>query len=264
MIFVFVVFILTGALAGLLSGLIGIGGGVVVVPCLYYTLTTLNIPEYEIMQIVLGTSLATIAFNTLISASGHYRKKSVLMRPLKRMLPGLFVGSFVGATIAIYVSGSGLKYIFAGFEVLLGFYFFFAKSHPKPDNNNLPKSAGMALIGFLISTLSTLLGISGGVITVPMLLFYKVKTRQAIGTSAAASFVVGSIGTIAYLIYGFGRSKVDMTVGYIYLPAFLAICGGSLIVAPLAVELAHKLPTKVIKKFFAVILVIVGTIMFIK
>ena len=76
MIFVFVIFILTGALAGLLSGLIGIGGGVVVVPCLYYTLATLDIPNHEIMQIVLGTSLATIAFNTLISASGHYRKKS--------------------------------------------------------------------------------------------------------------------------------------------------------------------------------------------
>ena len=84
------------------------------------------------------------------------------------------------------------------------------------------------------------------------------------GTSAATSFVIGSIGTISYLIYGLGKSDVNMTVGYIYLPAFLAICGGSLIAAPLAVELAHKTPTKVIKKIFAVILVIVGAIMFIK
>ena len=80
------------------------------------------------------------------------------------MLPGLFVGSFIGATIAMFVSGGWLKFIFAGFEIALGIYFFFIKSKPKTDTNNLPKGPGMALIGFFISALSTLLGISGGVI----------------------------------------------------------------------------------------------------
>src|SRR3989338_2083381 len=98
MIFVLVIFILTGFLAGLLSGLIGIGGGVVVVPCLYYTLSLIGIPIEDKMQIVLGTSLATTAFNTIISSLGHHRKKSILMGTLKKMLPGLILGSVLGAT----------------------------------------------------------------------------------------------------------------------------------------------------------------------
>lgn len=264
MIFAFLIFILIGALAGLLAGLIGIGGGVVVVPSLYYTLATLKIPPAEIMQIVIGTSLATIAFNTFISSLGHYRKKSILLRPLKRMLPGLILGAMAGATIAKIVPGDNLKIIFAIFEILIGLYFIFFSPEQLADDNTLPKGFVMTLIGMGISCLSTLLGISGGVITVPTLLWFKVPMKKAVGTSATTSFIIALVGTISFLIYGIGKSTAHMTLGFIYLPAFLAICGGSLFAAPLAVELSHKLPTQVIKKIFAGVLIIVGLLMLMK
>ena len=256
-----ILFILTGLLAGLLSGLLGIGGGVVVVPCLYYTLAFHGIPHNEIMQIVLGTSLATIAFNTFLSSSGHWRKRAVLMRPLKRMIPGLILGAIVGATIAKYIPSEGLKWLFAVFEIVLGFYFFFMGPENLKDENKLPSALPMAAIGSGISSFSTLLGIGGGVLTVPTLLFFKVPMRKAVGTSAAASFVIACVGTVAYLVYGFDQSAITMTLGYIYIPAFLAVCGGTLIGSPLGVELAHKLPTQLLKKIFAVILVIIGSTM---
>lgn len=264
MIFVFLIFILTGALAGFLSGLIGIGGGVIVVPCLYYTLVFLGIPQHEMMKIVVGTSLAAIAFSTFISASGHYKKKAILMRPFKRMLPGLIIGSFFGATLGKYIPSHVLKLIFASFEIILGIYFFCVGKQSKSDENTLPKSFGMMVIGTCISGISSLLGFGGGVITVPMLLFFKVYMRKAVGTSAATSFVIASVGTISYLFYGIGTLNMHMTLGYIYLPAAIAICAGSLIAVPLGVELAHKLPTKILKKVFACILVGIGILMFMK
>ena len=261
MILELLLFILTGAIAGLLSGLLGIGGGVVVVPCLFYALSYHGIPPNEIMQIVLGTSLATIAFNTALSSRGHWKRHAVMLRALRRMLPGLILGAFLGATAAKYVPSEVLKWIFAVFEIMLGFYFFFMGPEGLKDENKLPSVWPMALIGVGISGFSTLLGIGGGVLTVPMLLFFKVPMRKAIGTSAATSFIIACIGTLSYLIYGFNQSGVVMTLGYIYIPALLAVCGGTVLSSPLGVALAHKIPTQALKKIFAVILVVIGVSM---
>lgn len=258
------IFIFTGILAGLLSGLIGIGGGVVVVPCLYYILKELGIPSYEIMQIVLGTSVATITFNTLISSMGHYRKKAILLRPLLKMLPGLFVGAFLGATVANNIPSLELKILFGVFEVVVGVYSFFLGPEELKDNHRLPKGPVLMVIGLVIASFSTLLGIGGGVLTVPMLLFFKVSMRKAVGTSAATSFIISIVGTVCYLLYGIDRSDVSMTIGFVYLPAFLAISGGSLIIAPVAIELAHRMPTQILKKIFSCVLIIVGSIMIFK
>jgi uncharacterized membrane protein YfcA len=264
MLWLFLVFILTGALAGLLSGLIGIGGGVVVVPCLYYIFTDLGMPSDEVMQIVLGTSVATISFNTFISSIGHYRKKGILLKPVLKMLPGLFVGAFLGATVANHIPSPGLKVLFGAFEIIIGIYSFFLGPEEIKDTNNLPKGPVMMIIGLMISGLSTLLGIGGGVLTVPMFLFFKVSMRKAVGTSSVTSFIISIIGVVCYLFYGLGKSTISMTIGYFYIPAFLAICGGSLIIAPLAVELAHRVPTQILKKIFACVLVAIGTIMLFK
>ncbi|MCF7852236.1 MAG: sulfite exporter TauE/SafE family protein [Simkaniaceae bacterium] len=255
---------MTGAIAGILSGLIGIGGGVVVVPCLYYTLAFLKVPQEELMQIVLGTSLATIAFNTLVSSTAHFKKKGVLIRPLKRMTPGLILGAIAGATLANFLPSSGLKLIFAVFEIALGVYFFFLGPEEIADTNKLPKILAMSSMGLVIGALSALLGIGGGVLTVPTLLFFKVPMKKAIGTSAAASFIIAVAGTISYLFYGIGTLSIKFTIGFVYLPALLAICGGSLIAAPLAVELAHRLPTQMLKKIFSVVLIAIGIFMIAK
>lgn len=222
MIFGVTAFILVGIVAGLLSGLLGIGGGVVTIPCLILIFKALNLPASSMMHLAIGTSLAAMVFNTLSASYSHYKKESVLFHIVKPMSLGVIGGALVGAIMARFLSSDFLQVFFGIFEALLGIHFLLPERKVLKERT-LPSFWGLSVISLFTSTLSTILGIGGGIINVPILTHFHVPVRKAIGTSAALSFLISLFGAISFLIMGMKKGSTHDTVGYLYMPAFIII-----------------------------------------
>lgn len=260
LIFEIISFGIIGILAGILSGLLGIGGGVITIPCLLLAFMKLGIHKPAIMHLAIGTSLAAMVFNTLSASYSHYKKKAVLFHIVKPMSLGIIIGAIIGALIARFASSNFLQIFFGVFEVLLGARFLL----PEPKivkEKKLPSFWGLSSISLGVTTLSTMLGIGGGIVNVPILTHYNVPVKKAIGTSSALSFLISLFGAVFFLFMGMHTTKVDETIGYIYIPAFLIISIVSFFAAPYGAKLAHKLPTTILKKIFALALIAAGAIM---
>lgn len=255
-------FILIGLAAGILAGLLGIGGGIVTVPCLILTFHYLQVPPNLLMHLAIGTSLAAMIFNALSSSLSHYRKKGVIFSVVKPMAVGIIGGSFVGAFIAKLLPSSFLQIFFGVFECLLGLRFLLPEKKIK-KTRSMPNFFGFTGIALAVSTLSTMLGIGGGLINVPILTHYHVPLKKAIGTSAALSFLISLMGAIFFLTMGLTGINYPYTFGFIYLPAFVVISIVSFFAAPWGVKLAHVLPTDILRRVFAVVLILAGLSMII-
>ncbi|QVL56950.1 MAG: sulfite exporter TauE/SafE family protein [Simkaniaceae bacterium] len=260
MTFEIISFGLIGILAGILSGLLGIGGGIVTIPLLLLIFNQLEIPSSAIMHLAIGTSLAAMVFNTLSASYSHYKKEAVLFDIVKPMSLGVIVGAIIGALIARIASSSFLQIFFGVFEALLGIRFLL----PEPKivkERKRPSFWGLSTISLGVTTLSTMLGLGGGIINVPILTHFNVPVKKAIGTSSALSFLISLFGALFFLLMGMHSTPVDDTVGYLYIPAFIIISIISFFAAPYGVKLAHRLPTKILKRVFGLVLLIAGAIM---
>ncbi len=258
MIFEVLSFLIVGALAGVMSGLLGIGGGIVVIPCLLLIFNIIHdVPPDYTMHLAIGTSLASMVFTTFSAARSHYKKRGIQFSILKSMGIGCALGALLGAYLATVLSSAFLALFFGSFECLIGLFFLFPErkeKHPTP----LPHYTLLMTIGLIISTLSVLLGIGGGLMNVPVLTHFKVPMRRAIGTSSALSFLVALVGGIAFLSMGVTTVKAPESMGFIYLPAFIAISISAFITAPLGVYLAHRLSPSILRRSFGVVLVSAG------
>nr|VFK25311.1 MAG: Uncharacterized membrane protein YfcA [Candidatus Kentron sp. MB]VFK33469.1 MAG: Uncharacterized membrane protein YfcA [Candidatus Kentron sp. MB]VFK76228.1 MAG: Uncharacterized membrane protein YfcA [Candidatus Kentron sp. MB] len=250
--------LLLGAVAGILAGLLGIGGGVVIVPILFSLLgANAEIPATHLMHIALGTSLATIVITSLSSIRAHHGRKAVQWSLVWKLTPGLVMGVLVGAMIADVLPGDGLRMFFGVFLLLvslqLGFEFQVSSQRPTPG------WLGMSMAGLIIGKVSALVGIGGGTLTVPFLLWCNVPVRHAVATSAAGGFPIAVAGTMGFMLTGWHVTDLPVwSSGYVYWPAFFAIAPVSLLFAPLGAKLAHTLPVARLKKFFALYLAVVG------
>lgn len=253
-------FIATGLAAGILAGLLGIGGGIVTIPCLIMTFHFLKTPHDLIMHLAIGTSLAAMIFNTFSSAFSHYRKKGVIFSIVKPMALGVLVGSFVGAMVAKVLPGSLLQIIFGIFECLVGLKFLLPEKQLK-QTRKMPKFFGLSTISLVVSSISTMLGIGGGLLNVPVLTHFHVPLKKAIGTSSALSFLISLLGAIYFLALSAGSTDYPGTLGFIFIPAFIVISVVSFFSAPWGVKLAHVLPTDILRRVFGVILIIAGIVM---
>jgi uncharacterized membrane protein YfcA len=241
---------------------LGIGGGAVTIPLLIIIFKVIGIPANTMMHLAIGTSLAAMVFNTLSSGYAHYKKEAVLFHILKPMTLGVIVGAFLGAIIARFASSHFLQLFFASFELLLGIRYLL----PEPKihkEKKLPPFWGLTTIALFVTTLSTMLGLGGGIINVPILTHFSVPVKKAIGTSAALSFLISLCGALSFLFMGTHTAHSDETVGYLYIPAFLAISVISFFVAPYGAKLAHSLHTSLLKKIFGLALVTTGILMII-
>lgn len=250
-------FILIGLFAGIAAGFLGIGGGIVTIPCLLFIFHHLQMPSSILMRLTIGTSLAAMVFNTLSSFISHYRKKGVIFSIVRPMSLGVIFGTFIGAFIAKHLSSAFLKVFFGIFECYLGLHFFFPdkkrkKIHPMPSFFTL---SGMA---FGVSTFSTMLGIGGGLINVPILMRYGISLKKAVGTSSALSFLITLMGALFFVVIGKQETMISYTFGFIYLPAFFIISFVSFISAPLGAKLTHLLPPDISKRVFGFILMLAG------
>ena len=246
-------YLLLGAFAGLTAGLLGVGGGLIIVPVLASLYLLQGFASDVIMHMALATSLATIIITSISSVRAHHQHHAVLWPVFWQLTPGILLGAWLGGWLAGQISSQWLKPIFACFELAVAVYMLMDK--PVTEHAKLPGRVAMGTAGGMIGSLSAMLGIGGGTLSVPFLCWNSVQLRHAIATSAACGLPVAISGTLAYIFTGWQLSSLPAdTLGYVHLPAFLGIILTSSLFAPLGAKLTHRLPVKTVKKIFAVFL----------
>jgi len=246
-----------GAFAGVLAGLLGVGGGLVIVPILTFIFTAQGLPAEHILHLALGTSLASIMFTSVSSLRAHHARGAVDWVVVRRISPGILAGTFFGSWVAAQLSTRFLK----GFFVIFLYYValqMLLNIRPKP-HRQLPGRLAMFGVGGAIGGVSSLVGIGGGSMSVPFLVWCNVAMHNAIGTSAAIGFPIALAGAAGYLVNGLSVELPPQTLGFIYLPALIGVAAASIVTAPLGARLAHSLPIGGLKKIFALLLIVMGT-----
>jgi len=247
-----------GCVAGLLAGLLGLGGGLVIVPMLGFCFQRQGgIPPSAVMHLALATSMASIMFTAVSSAWAHHRRGAVDWTVVGRIIPGVFFGTFLGSYVASRLSTGFLKAFFVAFLIYVATQMLVGR---KPAaSRQLPGWPGMLGVGSAIGVVSSLVGIGGGTLSVPFMLWCNLAVHRAIGTSAAIGLPIAVGGTIGYLVNGLRVPDLPpYSVGYIYLPALVGIVCASVLMAPVGVRLAHRLPVALLKRIFAVLLLVVA------
>jgi uncharacterized membrane protein YfcA len=248
---------ITGFLAGTLAGLLGVGGGIIIVPVLAYLFELQGFAADTIVHLALGTSLASIVFTSLSSVRAHHRRQSVSWRVVGRITPGIVGGTYLGSRVAAELSTPVLKVFFALFLFAVATQML-SGAEPRPTRT-LPDGWGVAMAGLIIGGVSALVGIGGGSLSVPFLIWCNVGTRRAIGTSAAIGFPIALSGAAGYVVNGLGAvDAVPYALGYVYLPALAGVALVSVVTAPLGARLTHSVDPNRVKRVFALLLLIMG------
>jgi len=250
--------LVVGIIVGILAGLLGVGGGTIIVPILTWILSVhQDITQAHLMHIAIGTSLATIVITAISSIVAHQQHKAIRWDIVKQLTTGIIIGALLGAIIADRVSTDSLRIIFGIFIIFVSIQMSIG-IQPKP-HHQLPNWFGMNIMGILIGSLSGLVGIGGGLLTVPFLTWSNLSIRHAIATSAACGLPIAIAGTMGFIITGWQDTNFAIgQVGYVYLPAFLTIAVASVLFAPLGAKLTHTLPVTLLKRIFAFLLAGVG------
>ena len=250
-------YLLTGAVAGIMAGLLGIGGGLVIVPALAWVFAAQGFSADSLMHFAVGTSLAAIVPTALSSLLAHHQRGSVYWSATYRLTPGIVVGGLAGAALARVISSPGLALMFGLFEIAVALQL--ALGRQPGGHRSLPGTAGMGLAGSLIGLLSALLGIGGGTLTTPFLLWHGIDIRRAVGTSATCGLPVALAGATGFAIAGLGSPvQPGPNTGFIVWPAMAAVAVTSVLLAPAGASLAHRLPRTVLRRVFALFLLLVG------
>jgi hypothetical protein len=247
-----------GAFAGVLAGLLGVGGGVVIVPALVLSFDWLALDGSHLMQLAVGTSLTTIVATSMSSIRAHHRRGAVLWPVVRNIAPGIVLGVILGALIADSVSSEFLRLVIGVFVLISGTNMLLGGT--PAAHRALPEGGGLLAAGGVIGTVSALVGIGGGALSVPFLAFCNTEMKKAVATSAAIGLPIAVTGSASFVLTGL--NEVDLpawSTGYLYWPGFAGIALASTLFAPLGARLAHSLPTTTLKRVFAVLLLVVGT-----
>jgi len=250
-------YLISGAVAGLMAGLLGIGGGLVIVPALALLFLHQGFSADTVMHYAVGTSLATIILTSISSLLAHQRRGSVYWPAVRHMAPGILLGALASAWLAKQMSSTVLALVFGVFLLLVaGQLLLGAKPAP---HRQLPGAVGLGATGGVIGLVSGLLGIGGGTMTVPFLLWNRVDIRLAVGTAATLGLPIAIAGTVGFVISGLhAAAQPGNNSGFIYWPAVAAVALASVPAAPLGARLAHYLPRVTLQRLFALLLVIIG------
>ncbi len=250
-------YLVLGGVAGVLAGLLGVGGGLVIVPGLLWVFRADGFDAAVVAHLAVGTSLATIVPTSLSSIRAHHRRGAVLWPIVGRLAPGIVVGAWLGAAIADRLATAWLQRVVGVFALVVAVQMLLGER--AEARRGLPGSAGLAAIGAGIGTLSGLVGIGGGSMTVPFLTWCSVDIRRAVATSAACGLPIALAGAIGFALAGWHETGLPAgSTGYLYWPALVGVAVASVLTAPLGARLAHTLPVSVLKRVFAAVLVLVG------
>lgn len=246
-----------GGLAGLLAGLLGIGGGLVIVPALAWLFRQQGIAESVVMHLAIGSSLATIVITSLASVRAHHQRDAVAWPVVGGLVPGILLGALAGALTAGLISTVWLQRLFALFAIAVGLRMM-RRATPR-GHRNLPDLPQRWVAGSVIGWVSAMVGIGGGSLTVPYLVWHRMPVIRAVGTSSACGLPLALAGALGFLIMGWRSDHLPShATGYLYWPAVLGIVLASVPAATLGARLAHRLPVAVLARVFALLLMVVG------
>ena len=251
------VYLLLGAIAGTFAGLFGIGGGLIIVPVLVFSFELQGVSPEVLTHMAVGTSLATIVFTSLSSIKTHHSKGAVRWDLFKPMAVGIAIGAVLGGMTAAQLSGEYLQMVIGVFAIVIAIQMGLALK-PKPSRD-VPGSTGLAASGVGIGWASAIFGIGGGSLTVPFLSWCNVRMQNAVATSAACGLPIAVMGALTNVYEGWQQPALpEWSVGFVYLPALVGIVMTSVWFAKLGAKLAHRLEPDVLKRIFAVLLLVVG------
>ena len=251
-------YLLLGAMVGFFAGLLGIGGGLIMVPALTFIFSAQHFPADRILHLALGTTMAAIIFTSVSSLRTHHAHGAVNWQVVQYLTPGIVIGTLGGATLAGALSSRFLSVVFVVF-IFYAATQMLLKTTPKPSRQ-LPGKAGMFAAGNVIGAISSSVAIGGGLLTVPFLSVCNVRLQQAIGTAAAVGFPIALAGAIGYIANGMAQSQPlpEYSLGYIYLPALGWVVLASMLTAPLGAKTTHAVQSDTLKKIFVVLLYLLG------
>ena len=253
------------ALAGFLAGLLGIGGGLVLVPGLYFIFNHLGYTSDTIMHVAVGTSLATIVATGTSSARAHWKKGSVRFDLVKKIGIGMVIGVCIGTYIASETTGTTLQIVFAA--ALVAFAVIMQLNPEKMKlRDDVPAQPWPAFAGIFIGVISTLMGIGGAALNVPYMTLNNVSIHRAVGSASAMGLLIAIPGTLGFLFIGAGDTSglPPFTLGYINILALAIIVPVTVIFAPIGVHVAHLFSTKALRRVFSFFLIIISIRMLIE
>ncbi len=252
---------LTGVFAGFLAGYLGIGGGLVLVPALSWLFSRDPATADMAVQMAVATSLATMLFTSMSSLLAHHKRGAILWSLVRQMIPGLLAGALLGSIVADRIGNDALGYVFGVFALIVGLQMLLGSA--QAGSRPLPGSLSVTATGLGIGTVSSLLGIGGGSMTVPWLLWHGQRVQNAVATAAACGYPIAIAGTLGFVLLGEGASSAP-SLGYVHLPALAGVAVFSVLGAPLGVAAVHRSSPLLAKRFFAGFLLLVAVKMFLR
>lgn len=251
-------YLIAGAAAGLMAGLMGVGGGAIMVPALIFLFAHFQTASDWIPHLAVATSLATVIGTGLVATLAHQRRDGVRWELFARLMPGIVIGAWLGAMVAAAIPAFWLQRLFGAFLLYTGI----SSWRAAPEL----RAVGQARSGWLlpavgtgIGAVSAVIGIGGGSMTVPLLARLGLPMRQAVGTSSACGVPIALFGAIGFVWSGLGRDGLPAhSLGFVYWPAVLVLLLGSLPLAPVGAALAHRLPTRLLRRIFGTLLMLIS------
>jgi len=255
---ILILLILIGAFAGVLAGLLGVGGGIILVPAFYYAFSSLGYNSPQLMQICLATSLATIIFTSIRSVSSHHKKGAVDWNILKSWAPGIVIGAFIGVFIAAGLRSDTLLMIFGTLALVVGIYMALSQASWRLGEV-MPTGLKRAILSPIVGFLSVLMGIGGGSLGVPIMTLHGRPIHRAVATAAGFGLIIALPSAIAFLLTPIpAAGRPQFNIGHVNIAAFLVIISMTLLTSPIGAKLAHSLDPKPLKRIFAVFLILVA------
>ncbi|MCK9605082.1 MAG: sulfite exporter TauE/SafE family protein [Methylomonas sp.] len=257
MIEIFLASLLLGSIAGLSAGLFGIGGGVLVVPFLSWLFTAHQFESEQIMLMAVATALASALFTSAASVRTHFRLGNIIWPRALRLAPTLFAGAVCGATLAEYISAGVLRKVFIVYLLYTSLHMVLPKNTARMAGK-LPAGFDYP-IGLFVGSISAVLGIGGGSMNVPYLAHAGLPMKNAVATSSVCALPIAFSAAASYIFLGWQNAALPPdSFGYVYLPAFLGITVTGVFTAPIGAGLAHRLPARQLKRYFALILLLIA------
>lgn len=254
----FVLYLALGAVAGVLAGLFGVGGGIIIVPVLVFSFAAQGFDATVLTHLAVGTSLATIVFTSINSIREHHRRGAVRWAIFAWLTLGVLFGAAIGALTASLIQGPLLQKIIGVFAILVAIQM--GLDLRPSASREVPGKPGLTLAGVFIGWASAIFGIGGGSLTVPFLTWRSVPMQQAVATSSATGLPIALASALSFMLLGWGNPALPQwSLGFVYLPAMAGIAITSMFSARIGARLAHRLSPRLLKRLFALLLLCVGT-----
>ncbi|MCK5894629.1 MAG: sulfite exporter TauE/SafE family protein [Endozoicomonadaceae bacterium] len=253
----FIGFLLVGAVAGLMAGLFGIGGGIIIVPALIFVLNLQGVSPSLVTHIAVGTSLATIILTSLSSVSGHYQKEGIDWSIVRLLVPGICLGAVLGVATVLHISDHLLQSLIGVFSIIGAWRLY--RGEGQQTTHRLIGRKTLGVMGGAVGYVSVVFGIGGGIVIMPLLVRYGMIMKRAVGTAAACGLPIAIVGALFYMLLGYDNLLLpNFSTGFVYWPAFLSIVVVSVPCARLGAVMMHRLPADKLRSLFAFLLLLIG------